>query len=245
MARGGAVVILSLLVSLSLAQGIRPPWPRPAEPLAPPAPAAPDDRTVRDYRPGQGWVDVRWDAKARRWEPLARRDDATRDVGPPPDEAEATRRRAEWSALKQRAEQAEADATEQRRRAEQAEAGLDALVRSDAYEARGRRQAAPVPAAVPQRTSPAYVQPAPQVAQPAAVVYAQPAPQVVQPAPVVYAQPAPQVVQPAPVVYAQPAPVLQVSGPAYGTSCPNCGRAHGFMGFGGGFRSVPIQRTPP
>jgi hypothetical protein len=211
-------VILSLLVSLSLAQGIRPPWPRPAQPPAPPAPpapAAPDDRTVRDYRPGQGWVDVRWDAKSRRWEPLARRDDATRDVGPPPDEAEATRRRAEWSALKQRAEAAEADAVEQRRRAEQAEAGLDALVRSDAYEARGRTPAAPVPAAVPQRASPVYVQPAPQVAQPAAVVYA------------------------------QPAPVLQVPGPAYGTSCPNCGRSHGFMGFGGGFRSVPIQRNPP
>jgi hypothetical protein len=210
-------VILSLLVSLSLSQGIRPPWPGPAQPPAPPAPAASDDRTVRDYRPGQGWVDVRWDAKARRWEPagLARRDDATRDVGSPPDEAEAGRRRAEWSALKARAEQAEADAVEQRRRAEQAEAGLDALVRSDAYEARGRRPAAPVPAAVPQRASPVYVQPAPQV------------------------------VQPAPVVYAQPAPVLQVPGPAYGTSCPNCGRAHGFMGFGGGFRSIPIQRNPP
>jgi hypothetical protein len=234
MAGGAAVVILSLLVSLSLAQGIRPPWPRPAEPPAPPAPAAPDDRTVRDYRPGTGWVDVRWDAKSRRWEPagLARRDDATRDVGPPPDEAEATRRRAEWSALKQRAEQAEADATEQRRRAEQAEAGLDALVRSDAYEARGRRQAAPVPAAVPQRASPVYVQPAPPVP-----TYTQPvAPQ----QPVVYAQPAT-------VPYQAPAAV-QYQAPAGGAICPNCGQSHGFgpfRRFGGGFRSIPIQRNPP
>jgi hypothetical protein len=207
-------VILSLFVSLSLAQGIRPPWPRPAEPSAPPPVAAPDDRTVRDYRSGTGWVDVRWDAKSRRWEPVgvARRDDATRDVGPPPDEAEATRRRAEWSALKQRAEAAEADATEQRRRAEQAEAGLDALVRSDAYEARGRRPAAP--AAVPQRTSPVYVQPAPAV---------------------------PTYIQP--VAIAQPASVLQFPGPAYGTTCVNCGRSPGFRGFGGGFRSIPA--APP
>jgi hypothetical protein len=239
MVRGGAVVILSLLlsllVSLSLAQGIRPPWPGPAEPLAPPAPAAPDNRTVRDYRPGQGWVDVRWDAKARRWEPLARRDDATRDVGPPPDDAEATRRRAEWSALKQRAEAAEADAVEQRRRAEQAEAGLDALVRSDAYEARGRGRAAP--ATVPQRTSPAYVQPVPQVAQPAPVVptYTQP---VVPQQPIVYAQPAT-------VPYQAPA-ALQYQAPAGGAICPNCGQSHGFgpfRRFGGGFRSIPA--APP
>jgi hypothetical protein len=234
MARGAAVVILSLLVSLAVAQGIRPPWPKPTEPAtppAPPAPAAPDDRTVRDYRPGQGWVDVRWDAKSRRWEPLARRDDATREVGPPPDDAEATRRRAEWSALKQRAEAAEADAVEQRRRAEQAEAGLDALVRSDAYEARGRQRAAQAQAQAQARPL-GVVQPAAQM--PATVSYQQP-PAYQLPATISYQ---------APPIYQAPAPV-QYQAPAGGAICPECGQSHGFRPFRrfGGFRSIPA--APP
>jgi hypothetical protein len=68
---------------------------------------------------------------------------------------------------------------------------------------------------VSQRTSPVYVQPAPAV---------------------------PTYIQP--VAVAQPAPVLQFPGPAYGTTCVNCGRsATAFRPFGGGFRSIPA--APP
>jgi hypothetical protein len=158
-------------------------------------------------------------------------EDAGRSVGPPPDDAEADRRRAEWSALRKRTEEAEADALAQRRRAEQAEAGLDALVRSDAYEARGQR------AAGPQRTSPVLVPPAPQVVQPAPVVptYTRP---VTPQQPVAYAQPAT-------VPYQAPAAV-QYQAPAGETNCPYCGQSHGFgpfRRFGGGFRSIPA--APP